>query len=207
MENKATALKMVPISNIVAHPRNANKHPFEQIERLSKIMEYQGFREPVIVSNRSGFLVAGHGRIEAAKLLGLTEVPVLFQDFENEAQEYAHMIADNEIARWAELDQMMVKDDLKDLGLDNLDMLGLDDMSFLDVEIQVGKTETDKAPTIEGQEKEKDYWLLIKCKDELDRSDIYEEMVIRELEVEMLDKSSDIAKVKKLIKKKKDNGE
>lgn len=93
-----------------------------------KLIEYQGFRQPIIVSNRSGLVVAGHGRLEAAKKLGLAEVPVAFQDFEDDEQEYAFGISDNAIASWAELDLSGINMDLPDFGPDlNLDNLGIKD--------------------------------------------------------------------------------
>lgn len=79
---------MVPVEEIIPNPRNPNKHPKKQIELLAKIIKAQGWRAPITVSNRSGFIVRGHARLEAAKLLGLTECPVDFQDYENEAVEW-----------------------------------------------------------------------------------------------------------------------
>ncbi len=55
---------------LVVHPRNPNKHPAEQIRMLSNIIQHQGWRNPIVISARSGFVVAGHGRLAAALLLG-----------------------------------------------------------------------------------------------------------------------------------------
>lgn len=84
-----TFTRMVAIEEIIPNPRNPNKHPKKQIELLAKIIKAQGWRAPITVSNRSGFIVRGHARLEAAKLLGLTECPVDFQDYDNEAVEWA----------------------------------------------------------------------------------------------------------------------
>jgi hypothetical protein len=127
MDNiKAHAIVIEPIDKLVLNPDNPNKHPPEQIEHLRKIIKYQGFRNPVIVSNRSGFLIAGHGRIEAAKLEGFTTVPVIYQDFENEASEYAHMVADNAIQMRSELDKSMINEKFVEFGPDfDADFLGI----------------------------------------------------------------------------------
>lgn len=123
---KANEIKIVPIKEIKLNPKNRNKHPSDQIERLSKIIEYQGFRNPLIISSRTGLVVAGHGRYEAAKKLKLKEVPVMIQDFENEEQEYAAQVSDNAIAAWAELDLSGINTDLGDLGPDfDIDLLGI----------------------------------------------------------------------------------
>lgn len=174
MEIKSNEIKMVPIETIVANPKNTNKHPPEQIERLIKILNYQGFREPLVISNRSGFLVCGHGRLECAKIMGVKELPVMYQDFENEAQEYAHMVADNEIARWAELDKEKIKQEFPELDLD-LDLLGIADTSFLK-EVGVTKIDETKQDDIPEMPTEKvskrgDIWLLgrhrVMCGDSL----------------------------------------
>lgn len=120
-----TDVKMVPISNLKPHPKNRNSHPKEQIERLAQILKYQGWRYPVKVSYRSGFITSGHGRVEAARALGLTEVPVSFQDYESEEHEYADLIADNSIASWSELDLASINTDIGDLGPFDIDLLGI----------------------------------------------------------------------------------
>ena len=101
MKVHCTHNQMVALSELKGHPKNRNKHPKEQIERLAKILKYQGWRYPVKVSKLSGFVTSGHGRIDAAKLNGWTSAPVNFQEYESEEQEYADVQADNAIASWA----------------------------------------------------------------------------------------------------------
>jgi len=125
MEIKAKEIKIEPIEKIVPNPKNANIHSEEQLERLSKLVDFQGFRVPLIVSNRTGFLVAGHGRLEMAKRNNIKELPVIYQDFESEAQEYAFLISDNEIARWAELDYQKMEVELAELPELDRDLLAL----------------------------------------------------------------------------------
>lgn len=128
MNIKATEIDIVPIEKLVPNPKNPNNHPKEQIERLKKIIEKQGFRNPLVVSKLSGFVVSGHGRLEVGKSLGMKELPVIFQDFESEDQEYAHMIADNAISEWAELDLSFINSQLPELGPDlDVSLLGIKD--------------------------------------------------------------------------------
>ena len=131
---KSKNIELVDIDSIIPNPKNANRHSIEQIKRLEKLIKYQGFRNPLIVSNRTGFLVVGHGRLEAAKNLGMNKVPVIYQDFKDEAQEYAYLISDNEIARWAELDMHSVYTELKEIEIDDVEMLGLEHFEIPDVE-------------------------------------------------------------------------
>ena len=78
-----------------------------------------------MVSNRSGFVVKGHGRLLVAKELGAKQVPVDYQDYESEASEYADLMADNKIQEFSELDMKMSADilqDIKDSGDIELEM-------------------------------------------------------------------------------------
>lgn len=141
---QAKEIQVVDIDSLVLNPKNNNKHPKEQIERLAKLIQYQGFRNPVVVSKRTGFVLAGHGRIEAAKLAGLKEVPVMYQDFENEAQEYAYLTSDNAIASWAEIDLSAVTTELLELGPEftDLELLGVQSIESLkDIFFEEGSEE------------------------------------------------------------------
>lgn len=138
---RSREIKMVSVDEIIPNPKNANKHSTEQIERLEKLIEYQGFRNPCIVSNRTGFLVVGHGRLMAAKNLGMKEIPVIFQDFKDEAQEYTYLVSDNEIARWAELDKESLYDSLGEIEIPSLDLLGIEDFNMDDLDL--GEPEAD----------------------------------------------------------------
>jgi len=110
------------VVNMTAHPRNPNTHNEGQIRLLSKIIKHQGWRNPIVVSKRSGFIVAGHGRLMAAEQLGLEKVPVDVQDFKTEADELAHLVADNRIAELAEIDRSSLADIIGELDTGNLDL-------------------------------------------------------------------------------------
>ena len=120
---------------LVEHPRNPNRHPQKQIELLARIIRHQGWRNPIVISARSGFVVAGHGRLAAARLLGVSEVPVDVQAFETEADEWAHLVADNRIAELADMDEAGLGELLRDLG----------DVEDFDLELTgFGEAEIDK---------------------------------------------------------------
>lgn len=145
---KCSYTSLVEIEKIVPNPKNNNRHTVEQIERLAKIINFQGMRSPIVISNRSGFVVKGHCRLEAVKKLGWEKIAVDYQDYENEAIEYADMTADNEIARWAELDYYAFKNDSKELDLEGieLDLFGLrsfeiddKDLDYLEGDERIGE--------------------------------------------------------------------
>jgi ParB-like chromosome segregation protein Spo0J len=118
------------VTELVANPRNPNKHSDKQVALLAKIIRHQGWRSPITVSNRSGFVVTGHGRLQAAILLGEQLVPVDRQDFASEADEWAHLVADTRSAELADADKSMIADLLKDLDSGGLDM----DLTGFDME-------------------------------------------------------------------------
>ena len=118
--------KMILVTDLKDHPLNRNKHGSDQIERLAELYKFQGIRHPIIVSKKSGFIVAGHGRKLAAIRAGLKEMPVVYQDFESDAQEYAFIQSDNAIALWADLDIENIKIDALEFDID-FKMFGLKD--------------------------------------------------------------------------------
>lgn len=107
---------------LVPNPRNPNKHSDEQIRLLAKIIKVQGWRVPITVSNRSGFVVRGHGRLQAALMLGVQQVPVDRQNYATDAEEWADLIADNRIAELAQMDRGVLKDILEELDTGAFDM-------------------------------------------------------------------------------------
>ena len=107
--------ELLDTATLKPNPLNPNIHPLEQIERLAKILVWQGWRSPIVLSKQSGLIVKGHGRLEAAKAAGFTVVPVDWQDYESEAQEHADMIADNRIPELAEWERAGLKDMLQEL--------------------------------------------------------------------------------------------
>lgn len=128
---RANEIKIFDINSLIPHPKNPNKHSPEQIERLARIIEYQGFRNPVIIQKGTNLIVAGHGRTMAARKLGLKQVPVIEQEFESEAQLYAYVVSDNAIAEWADLDLSEINKEMLDLGPDfEIEMLGLKDFTI-----------------------------------------------------------------------------
>lgn len=138
-------MEWIPIDDLKPNPKNPNHHSNEQVERLAHLIKYQGWRLPIIVSKQSGFIVSGHGRLAAAKKLNLKEVPVSYQDFVDEDQEYAFLVSDNSIAAWAELDLSMVNTDIGMLGPDfDLDLLGIENFVVEPAEKSDGNTNESK---------------------------------------------------------------
>lgn len=101
---------IVDVAKLVPNPKNPNQHPDNQIQLLGRIIRQAGWRQPITVSKRSGFIVKGHGRLAAALLEGMKEAPVDYQNYTTEAEEYADLVADNRIAELAETDNKLLAD-------------------------------------------------------------------------------------------------
>jgi len=96
---------LVDPNTLRPNPANPNRHSAHQIQLLASIIQDQGWRNPITVSKRSCLVVRGHGRLEAALLLGCETVPVDEQAYGSEAEELADLLADNRLAELAELDE------------------------------------------------------------------------------------------------------
>jgi len=118
--------EIADVDLLVPNPRNPNRHSDEQIRLLSKIIKHQGWRAPITTSTRSGFIVRGHGRLAAAKLLGVDLVPVDRQDYATEAEEWADLIADNRLSELSEMDNPTLKELLQQLDSGMLEVAGAD---------------------------------------------------------------------------------
>ncbi len=113
---------IVDVAKLVPNPKNPNQHPDSQIQLLGRIIRQTGWRQPITVSKRSGFIVKGHGRLAAALLEGVKEAPVDYQNYTTEAEEYADLVADNRIAELAETDNKLLADILADIDTGEIPM-------------------------------------------------------------------------------------
>ena len=119
--------EMADIDRLVPYARNARTHSKEQILQLRSSLREFGFVNPVIV-DKDYNIIAGHGRVLAAKAEGMTEVPCVFVEHLTEAQKKAYILADNRLALNAGWDEELLAlefADLKDLGFD-LEITGFD---------------------------------------------------------------------------------
>lgn len=126
-----TEMQLVPISKLVPYVNNARTHSPEQITKLRSSLREFGFINPVIIDRDYG-VIAGHGRIMAAKEEGIKEVPCVFADHLTEAQKKAYIIADNRMAMDAGWDEELLRVEIESLqGMDFDPLLtGFDERSW-----------------------------------------------------------------------------
>ena len=118
----------VNIDKLVPYARNARTHSKEQILQLRASLREFGFINPVL-SDKDFNIIAGHGRIMAAKEEGIKEVPCVFVEHLTESQKRAYILADNRLALNAGWDEEMLSIELSELqGVDfDISLLGFDD--------------------------------------------------------------------------------
>lgn len=151
--------ELLAIDKLVPHPNNPNKHPASQIEILSRIIKGNGFRQPIVISKRSGFVVKGHCRLLTAQSLKMDRVPVQYQDYESEAREYADLVADNKVQEYSHLDDEVLKIAIEHANAEQLGyLLGIDEGEIqkiidLNTDVQTGAEIGDFTP---GERKTKD---------------------------------------------------
>lgn len=159
-------MKLVDIEKLVPYVNNARTHSQEQINKLRSSIREFGFINPVIIDKDYG-VIAGHGRIMAAKEEGIKEVPCVFADHLNEAQKKAYILADNRMALDAGWDEELLRveiESLEDYGF-NVELTGFspDELSSLfDLGVEAEEDDFDveeelKKPTFS---KTGDIWTL-----------------------------------------------
>ena len=126
---------IVPLSKLKPNPQNPNGHPEEQVKLLAKIIQKTGWRQPITVSNRSGMIVKGHGRLLAAQYGNMGFAPVDYQDYDSDALEMADLLADNRLAELSEMNNTLLADMLEQLDTGEIDMLltGYDEEAIQDL--------------------------------------------------------------------------
>jgi hypothetical protein len=198
-------IELVDPKTLKKHPDNNNIHTDDQLERLITIIKENGFTSPITVSTRNNCITKGHLRLDAALKMGLSQVPVIYNDYKNEKDEYADLTADNEIARWSELDRKKTLKKITELESSgerfNLDLLGVKDTSiFQEMEAQsqafqeemnsnydddIGIEPDDddfivddkKVKEVKSREDIQDkYIIIVECDNEIKQENLFEEL-------------------------------
>ena len=136
---KAVELREVEIAALKPYERNAKQHSKEQVEKISRSIQELGFVSPCLIDKEMN-VIAGHGRIMAAKAVGMEKVPCVFIEGLTEAQRRAYIIADNRLTELGEWDMDILQQELADLADFDFDIsvTGFDtDLRFDDCMAQI----------------------------------------------------------------------
>jgi len=148
-----------PIDTLIPYARNARVHDETQIAQIAGSIKEFGFNNPILIDKDNG-IIAGHGRVMAARKLGLTEVPTILLDHLNETQRKAYILADNRIAINSTWDNEMLSVELSDIK-DDIDLAKLgfnpDELNALlnPTELTEGLTDEDAVPEVPVEPKTK----------------------------------------------------
>ena len=121
MSKTTTEMQLVDIHKLIPYVNNARTHNVQQINKLRSSLREFGFINPVII-DRDFNVIAGHGRIMAAKEEGINEVPCVFVDYLTEAQKKAYVLADNRMAMDAGWDEELLKVEIEALQAEDFDL-------------------------------------------------------------------------------------
>jgi len=161
-----TEMQLVPITKLVPYVNNARTHSPEQINKLRSSLREFGFINPVIIDRDFG-VIAGHGRILAAKEEGLAEGPGVFADHLTEAQKKAYILADNRMAMDAGWDEELLRVEIEalqaeafDLSLTGFDEKELSDLFKRDGDVQEDDFDVDAELEKPTFSKSGDVWTL-----------------------------------------------
>jgi ParB-like chromosome segregation protein Spo0J len=146
-------IEQVPVEKLIPYVNNSRTHSEEQVAQIAASIREFGFNNPVLI-DKDDTIIAGHGRIQAARKLGLAEVPCVRLEHLTETQRKAYIIADNRLALNAGWNEELLTIELNDLLADGfaLDILGFDSdelKSLLDpVTPTEGLTDEDAVPEV-----------------------------------------------------------
>ena len=127
----ADHIEMKSVEELIQYSKNARTHSESQIAQIANSIIEFGFTNPVLIDGDKG-IIAGHGRLMAAKKLNLSQIPVVTLDHLSEAQKRAYIIADNKLAENAGWDEEILANELQDLKEENfdLDLIGFEDQEL-----------------------------------------------------------------------------
>jgi ParB-like chromosome segregation protein Spo0J len=155
------------VTDLIPYVNNSRTHSEEQVTQIASSIKEFGFTNPILIDEEGG-IIAGHGRLMAAKKLGLTEVPTIALEGLTEAQKKAYVIADNKLALNAgwEIDLLKVElNALDELDFD-LSLLGFDD-------VELAKMFDNDEPELNEQEYSEVFNVIVECENESQQEKIF----------------------------------
>jgi ParB-like chromosome segregation protein Spo0J len=159
------------VADLIPYAANSRTHSDAQVAQIAASIKEFGWTNPILVDG-DNTIIAGHGRILAARKLGMQEVPAIVLDHLSKAQQRALVIADNQLALNAGWDMDMLKAEIEDLSLEgfNLDLLGFDD-KFLD---SLNADAFEETRIAEEQSVEAVFEIAVTCANEDEQEKVYQ---------------------------------
>jgi len=174
---------MKKIDGLKPYSRNSRRHSPAQVAKVARSIQEFGWTNPILI-DRDGTIIAGHARLEAAKSLGITDVPTITLDNLSPAQARAYVIADNQLALDAEWDETALASELAALELDDID---LSLTGFSDAEISKFLGRDDAA--VDAPSKalpEGLFEIVVTCGSEAEQEEVFERLQLDGYKVRVL---------------------
>ena len=177
----AKQIILQPVEALVPYARNSRTHSDEQVTQIAASIREFGFTNPVLVDDDGG-IVAGHGRVMAARQIGMTAVPTINVGWLSEHQRRAYVIADNQLALNAGWDDEALAAELSSLGEAGFD-IGLVGFSDAEMERLLGLTGGSGGGGCDKQDHginyQEKFAVLVDCKDEAHQAQVYEALMAK----------------------------
>lgn len=122
MSKQQKKIEMIKVDKLIPYINNARQHSEDQVLQIAASIKEFGFNAPILIDSDQG-IIAGHGRVQAAKKLGLTEVPCVRLDHLTDIQRKAYILADNKIALNASWDSQLLSVEIQTLKESDFDVL------------------------------------------------------------------------------------
>jgi ParB-like chromosome segregation protein Spo0J len=171
------------INKLIPYARNSRTHSDEQVAQIAASIKEFGWTNPILIDGESG-IIAGHGRLAAARKLNMEEVPVIELTHLSEIQKKALIIADNKLALNSGWDNQMLSIELEDLKLNGFD-LELTGFDFAELKL-LGADQTVDEQIKEIQDDGNRNLLLIETITEIELQNLFNELVERGYECKIM---------------------
>ena len=167
----ARSIVMLPVSEVRPYEKNPLKNA-EAVKYVRASIEKFGFKQPIVIdSNR--VIISGHTRLEAAKSLGMAEVPCIVADDLTEAQAKALRLADNKVAEFSEWEMNLLGGELGELAeISDIDM---GDFGFEDNLDKIGDEE-ENGTEEKGVNLSETFQIIVECENEIEQQEIFEKL-------------------------------
>jgi len=157
---------------LVPYINNSRTHSEQQVQQVAASIKEFGFTNPILIDHDGG-IIAGHGRLQAAQLLSLDEVPTITLEGLTDAQKKAYVIADNKLALNSGWDFELLKVELENIANEiDISVLGFDDQELANIIDGLNE----EPPELKEESYESVFNIVVKCNDETHQERVYNEL-------------------------------
>ena len=168
----ADKIKRRKVKDLIPYARNARTHSDEQVAQIAASINEWGWTTPVLIDDKGG-IIAGHGRVMAARKLGIDEVPTMTATGWTKAQKAAYVLADNQLPQNAGWDMDLLSVEMKDLDAEGFDLslMGFNDDMLANIFDSVAN-----AKELKNESYSEIFNVIVQCEDEQQQERVFNEL-------------------------------